>query len=308
MPGVRGRYRFDEVLLRAAMGAALGLFLCLTAPPLDAVAAPPPAATPAASEAWMSLPPVPALPTPRQSGYAAVNGIRMFYAVYGEGQPVLLLHGGLANSDYWGSVIPLLVQHHFQVIVADSRGHGRSTRTAEPYSYELMASDVLGLLDFLKLPRVDLVGWSDGGIIGLDIAMRHPGRLRRLYAYGANADPSGVSDVESSPTFTRYIEQARGEYQKLSPTPQEYDKFLAQIQQMWAGQPNFTAAQLHSITVPTTIADGAHEEAIKREHTEYMARSIPGAKLVILPDVSHFGILQNPREFADSVIGFLTAS
>jgi len=253
------------------------------------------------------LPAVPAPPPPAASGYAPVNGIRMFYAVFGQGPPVLLLHGGLANSDYWGSVIPILVQHHLKVVVTDSRGHGRSTRTAQPYSYDLMASDVLGLLDFLKLPKVDIVGWSDGGIIGLDLAMNHAQRVRRLYAYGANADPSGVKDVGENATFNRYIEQARGEYQRLSPTPQEYDKFLAQIQLMWAEQPNFTRDQLQRIAVPTAIADGAHEEAIKREHTEYLARTIPGAKLVILPDVSHFGFMQNPQEFSASVLAFLTA-
>lgn len=258
----------------------------------------------------MTLPAVPPLPKPSASGYAPVNGIRMFYAVFGEGSagtPVLLLHGGLANSDYWGYLIPLLLQHHLKVVVADSRGHGRSTRTDQPYSYDLMASDVVGLLDYLKLPKVDIVGWSDGGIIGLDLAMKHPDRVRRLYAYGANADPSGVKDIGDNATFTRYIEQARREYQRLSPTPQEYDKFLTQIQAMWAAQPNFTPAQLQRIAVPTAIADGAHEEAIKREHTEYLAHTIPGAKLVILPDVSHFGFMQNPREFADSVLAFVTA-
>jgi pimeloyl-ACP methyl ester carboxylesterase len=264
-------------------------------------------ASAAAGEPWESLPAVPQLPSSAQFGYAPVNDIRLFYAVFGEGRPVLLLHGGLANSNYWGSVIPILVRHHFRVVVADSRGHGRSTRTAQPYSYDLMASDAIALLDYLKLKRVDLVGWSDGAIIGLDIAMHHPQRLRRLYAYGANSDPSGVrEDIDKNPTFTRYIEQARDQYRELSPTPTEYDAFLAQIQAMWAREPNFTQEQLRQIVVPTAIADGAHEEAIKHEHTEYLARSIPGAKLIILPDVSHFGMLQNPEEFSASVVAFLT--
>jgi pimeloyl-ACP methyl ester carboxylesterase len=257
-------------------------------------------------EPWTTLPPTPALPSALKVGYAPVNGIRMYYAVFGEGPPVLLLHGGLANSDYWGDVIPRLVRSHYQVIVADSRGHGRSTRTAAPYSYELMASDVLALLDFLKVKRVDLVGWSDGGIIGLVIAMHHPERLRRLFAYAANADPSAARpEVETDPTFARYLERTSSEYRALSPTPGEYQAFLGQIQGMWAQQPNFTAAQLKQITVRTAIADGAHDEAIKREHTEYLARTIPGATLIILPDVSHFGMLQNPEEFSAAVLGFL---
>jgi len=304
MRSLRTCYRTKKPALRVTASACLALALCITtSSPVTRAAA-----TAAPADPWMTLPAVPAPPTPAASGYAPVNGIRMFYAVFGQGSPVLLLHGGLANSDYWGAVIPILVEHHLKVVVADSRGHGRSTRTARPYSYDLMASDVLGLLDFLKLPKVDVVGWSDGGIIGLDLAMNHPNRVRRLYAYGANADPSGVKDIGDNATFNAYIAQARREYERLSPTPQEYDKFLAQIELMWAEQPNFTRAQLQRIAVPTAIADGAHEEAIKREHTEYLARTIPGAKLIILPDVSHFGFMQNPREFSDSVLAFLTAS
>jgi pimeloyl-ACP methyl ester carboxylesterase len=219
---------------------------------------------------------------------------------------VLLLHGGLANSNYWGGVIPILVRNHLEVIVADSRGHGRSTRTAQAYSYELMAADTLALLDHLKLQRVDLVGWSDGAIIGVVIAMQHPERLRRLFAYAANADPSGVRPaIDTDPVFSSYVQRTEGEYRLLSPTPGEYLAFLAQIQSMWAQQPNITQAQLSGIKVPTAIADGAHDEAIKREHTEYLAHTIPGATLIILPDVSHFGMLQNPAEFSDAVVRFL---
>jgi pimeloyl-ACP methyl ester carboxylesterase len=260
-----------------------------------------------AGNRWETLPEPAPLPQSVRSGFASVGDIRMFYAVFGEGAPVLLLHGGLANSDYWSAVIPILVAHHRQVIVADSRGHGRSTRSAQPYSYELMASDAIGLLDYLKIRKTDLVGWSDGGIIGLDIAMHHPERLRRLFAYGANSDPSGVKDIDQSANFQAFIKRARGEYAKLSPTPDDYDAFLRQIQAMWAQQPNWTQAQLGQIKVPTAIADGAHDEAIKREHTEYLARAIPGAKLVILPDVSHFGMIQNPQEFTAAVLSFLNS-
>src|SRR5215469_4977043 len=255
---------------------------------------------------WKTLPPTPALPAARASGYAGVNGIRMFYAVFGQGPPVLLLHGGLANANYWGNVIPLLVRNHFEVIVADSRGHGRSTRTAEPYSYELMASDTQALLDYLKLRQVDLVGWSDGAIIGLVLAMHHPERLRRLFAYAANADPSGVRPgIDTDPVFSGYIQRTESEYRRLSPTPGEYQGFLAQIQAMWGQQPNITQGQLGQIKVRTAIADGAHDVSINRAHTDYLARSIPGATLVILPDLSHFGMLQNPSEFSHAVIEFL---
>ena len=260
----------------------------------------------AAEQLWQTLPPTPSLPKPLTSGLAPVNDIQMFYAEFGQGAPVLLLHGGLANSNYWGYVIPILVKHHYKVIVADSRGHGRSTRTPQPYSYDLMASDVIALLDYLKIKKVDLVGWSDGGIIGLDIAMHHPERLKRLFAYGANSDPSGLKpDIDSSKNFNAFIDRCRQEYTQLSPTPNDYEGFLKQIQAMWATQPNWSKQQLQQITIRTAIADGAHDEAIKREHTEYLARTIPHAKLVILEDVSHFGMLQNPEEFSAAVLSSL---
>ncbi|HMG51062.1 MAG TPA: alpha/beta hydrolase [Inquilinus sp.] len=260
-----------------------------------------------AAEVLQTLPaPAPA-PKGAASGMAPVNGIQMYYAVYGKGRPVILLHGGLSNSDYWNSLVPALVARNFQVIVADSRGHGRSTRSAQPYSYDLMSTDVLALLDYLKIPKADLVGWSDGGIIGLDIAIHQPERLNRLYAYGANSDLTALKpDFDKSPAFAAFVERAGTEYQALSKTPDQYDAFLQQISQMWATQPDFTADQLRGITVRTAIADGQYEEGIKREHTEYMARTIPGAELHILPNVSHFGMLQNPGEFDGAIIKFLT--
>ena len=261
-----------------------------------------------AAELWKTLPAPVALPKPDRSGAAPVNDIQMYYAVYGQGRPVLLLHGGLANADVWGSLVPALLRQHRQVIIADSRGHGRSSRSAKPYSYELMASDVLALLDYLQVRKVDLVGWSDGGIIGLDIAIRHPERLDRLFAFGANADPSGLKpNVEKDPTFAAFIKRSGDDYRRLSRTPAEYDAFVEQIGRMWATQPSYTGQQLRSIRVRTAIADGEHDEAIQRAHTEYMARVIPGAKLVILPHVSHFAMLQDPPAFAAAVLGFLAA-
>jgi len=259
-----------------------------------------------AAAAWEGLPPTPGLPRSQSSGLASVNGIRLFFARYGAGRPLLLLHGGLANSNYWGNLIPILVANGAAVIVMDSRGHGRSTRSDAPFSYELMADDVIGLLDYLRLPRVDLVGWSDGGIVGLDLAIRHPTRIRSLALYGSNSDPSGTRpDFDTNPVFTRYLARARTEYQRLSPTPDDFDRFVKQIAIMWGSQPRYTTADLATISAPTLIFDGAHDEAIRREHTEYLARAIPGASLVVLDDVSHFGMLQNPGEFAGTVVAFL---
>ena len=134
-----------------------------------------------AAERWEELPPTPAPIHSEHSGQANTNGISIHYAVYGQGSPVILLHGGLANTDYWGNQIKALAPDH-TVIVMDSRGHGRSTRDSRPYGYDLMADDVVALMDVLKVPKADIVGWSDGAILGLDLAMRHPDKPFRLLA------------------------------------------------------------------------------------------------------------------------------
>ena len=257
-----------------------------------------------ADQQWLTLPPTPSLPKPAGSGYAPVNGIRVWYAEFGRGEPVLLLHGGLANSNYWGNQVPALAES-YRVIVVDSRGHGRSTHDERPYGYDLMASDVLGLMDFLKLPKAAVVGWSDGAILGLDIAIHHPERLSKLFAFAANSDPSGVADIAQSTVFNAYIARAEKEYQVLSPTPDQYKSFVDQISKMWETEPHFTAAQLRVITVPTWIVDADHDEAIKRENTEFMANEIPDAGLLLQPQVSHFSFLQDPRQFTDDVLHFM---
>jgi pimeloyl-ACP methyl ester carboxylesterase len=258
----------------------------------------------AAPPQWLTLPPTPTLPTPEHSGLAPVNGIKIWYAVFGVGRPVILLHGGLANANYWGNQVRVL-EHRYEVIIMDSRGHGRSTRDGKPYGYDLMASDVLALLDYLHVPKVAIVGWSDGAIIGLDIAMHHPRQVSKLFSFAANSDPSGVADISKSTVFNAYIARAEREYRTLSPTPGSYQDFLVGIEKMWATQPHWTGADLASIHVPVWIVDADHDEAIKRENTEFMAANIPGAGLLLQPGVSHFSFLQDPDQFTADVLHFL---
>jgi len=261
----------------------------------------------AAEERWETLPEPAAMPAATETGYAKVNGIEMYYATYGAGDPVLLIHGGLGHADIWASQVAELSKTH-KVIVADSRGHGRSTRDAQPFGYSLMASDYLALLDYLKVDKTALVGWSDGGIIGIDIALTHPERLTKLYAQAANVTTDGVDPgVETNKTFGACIERSGKDYARMSKTPGEYDAFLEQISQMWASQPNWTKEQLATITTPIAVVSGDHDEAIKREHAEYMASVIPGATLIILPNASHFAMLQAPDEYTKSVTDFIDA-
>jgi len=257
-----------------------------------------------AAPQWLMLPPTPTLPRPARSGYAPVDGIRIWYATFGRGSPVILLHGGLANADYWGHQVRALAPR-YRVIVMDSRCQGRSTCNDAPIGYALMAADVLGLMDFLSIRKAAVVGWSDGAIVGLEIALHHPERITKLFAFAANSNPAGVKDVSKSPVFEAYIARARREYERLSPTPTQFPSLLARITRMWARQPEFTAAQLRRIRVPTWIVDADHDEAIKRSDTLFLADHILGSGLLIEPDVSHFAFLQDPAEFNANLLHFL---
>jgi pimeloyl-ACP methyl ester carboxylesterase len=261
-------------------------------------------------EPWKVLPPMPGLPPAVVSGSVHVNDIQMWRAEFGprDGKPVIMVHGGLANANYFGKIIPFLVNDGFRVVVVDSRGHGRSTRSAQPYSYELMESDVVAMLDALHIPKADRVGWSDGAIIGIVMAIHNPEHLNRVFAFGANTDPSGLKpDFDKGGLFAAFEKRAGTEYRSLSPTPKQYDSFLKEISQMWATQPHIAADQLKTIHVPITISDGRYDEGIKQSHDRYMADTIPKAHLLILPGVSHFAMLQNPPLFGRAVLDSLDA-
>ena len=257
------------------------------------------------------LPPTPTLPTPAVTGSVRINGARLWYAEWNTsatGTPVILLHGGYANSNYYGNLVRALTKHGYRVIAMDSRGHGRSTRSSAPYSYHLMAEDVVGLLHSLHVPRVSLVGWSDGGTIGYDLAIHHPDTIARLFAFGANADLTGLKEgFDTAPAFAAYLKRVQTEYQHLSSTPRDWAAFDAAVGKMWATEPAFTTEQLRSIRVKTTIADGEHDEGIRPEHLRHLSETIPGARLVFLPEVSHFAMLQDPAAFDDAVLEFLDA-
>jgi pimeloyl-ACP methyl ester carboxylesterase len=255
---------------------------------------------------WLTLPQPPPLPAAASSGYVAHDGARIYYRTFGRGAPVILLHGGFANGRYWGNQVPALTRAGYEAIVVDSRGHGQSSRDDRPYTYELMASDVVAVMDRLGVERAAVVGWSDGAIIGLVMAIHDPERLTRVFAFAANMDPSGVKpDTETNPTFARFERRAAREYAALSPTPKAFAAFQKAIETMWASEPNYQGATLAKIVTPVAIVDGDHDEAIKRAHTEYLARTIPGAQLIILPGVSHFAMLQAPPEFNAAMLKFL---
>ena len=265
-----------------------------------------PAAALAAPE-WETLPPPTPLPAFDLEGRVAHDGARIWFAAIGSGPPVILLHGGDASSDYWGDQVPALLAAGRRVILIDSRGHGRSTRDSRPLGYELMGSDVIAVMDQLGVARTDVVGWSDGAIIGLIMAMKHPDRVGRVFAFGANMDLHGFNPSGALAPILGKVEPAlAANYARLSETPGDYAKLSADVLAMQMRDPNYTPAQLAAIKGPAiAIVDGAHEEFILRQHTEYLARTIPGAQLIILPDGSHFAPLQTPDAFNTAMTWFL---
>jgi pimeloyl-ACP methyl ester carboxylesterase len=265
------------------------------------------AQTDAGSPSWLTLPPTPKLPKAARSGVVVVNGARIFFAQFGDGPPVLLLHGGLASSNYWGHQVRELAKS-FSVTVMDTRGHGRSPVVSDDFSYAMFADDVAGLLDALKIPAVSIVGWSDGAITGLQFAISRPDRISKLFAFGANSSVSGLKkNGAKSRLFAAFGDRCKAEYALTSPAPEKWSQLLRGLRPMWRTQPEFTREMLGSIQIPTAVADGEHDELIRRQDTERMAREIPGARLIILPEVSHFAMLQNPAQFNAALTTFLTA-
>lgn len=246
------------------------------------------------------------LPETKSEGYVKNDGARIWYAVYGSGSPVILLHGGLGNSGNWGYQVPALAEAGYQTIVIDSRGHGRSTWDGRPFSYDLMASDVLAVMDTMQIDNAALVGWSDGACTALILGAKFPQRTSGVFFFACNMDPSGTKEFEFTPTVQRCFSRHVKDYQQLSSTPDQFEQFSEAVGLMQRTQPNYSADDLARIRVPVTIVHSENDEFIKREHAEYLARSIPGAEFVYLPGVSHFAPLQRPEIFNSAILAFLS--
>ena len=240
-----------------------------------------------------------------QRGY----GANTFYALYGSdnAEAVLLLHGGLgAGEDFAGQIGALAAK--YKVVVIDSRGHGRSTDDHQPYGYHLMAGDVMGVMDSLGIAKAAVVGWSDGGNIGLDMAINNPDRLTRLFALGANYQVTGVRPSAFNDALVHaHVGHAAAQYAGISPTPDAFKGFSGKVFEMWRAQPAFSDEQLAGITTPPVIAAGVYEEAIDEAHTKSLAALIPGAKLLLIDNSSHFAHWQQVEAVNSAILEFLAA-
>lgn len=258
-----------------------------------------------AENLWETLPFPTSYPQADTSGYSEVNGVKIFHAEWGTGDPVILLHGGLGSIEAFANQIPAIAAGH-KVIAIDSRGHGRSTRDATTYSYELMASDVLAVMDEMSIGKAAFVGWSDGGIISLELAINHPDRISKAFVIGTNYTLDGIDPaVETNEVFGAYVGAAAALYAKNSATPDDFDGFVGDVVAMWGAQPNYSETQMQSVTATFTVAQALQDEAIIDEHAEKMAGLLPGSTYLPLDGVSHFALWQDPDRLNGAIIDFL---
>lgn len=174
-----------------------------------------------------------------KGAYTQIGESKIYYEIHGSGEPLLLLHGGFSSIDSFYKQVPSLA-NHYRVIAVDSRGHGRSTDTAESLSYESMSADAAGLLEQLEIHNIRVVGWSDGGVVGLDLAMNNPGLVSKLVTFGSNFHydgliPDELSDAEYS-ADGELLDFSRTSYQAISPHLEKWPVFVKKTLTMWATQ------------------------------------------------------------------------
>jgi pimeloyl-ACP methyl ester carboxylesterase len=245
------------------------------------------------------------LPADARTGRVSNDGASIWYADCGAGAAVILLHGGLGNAGNFGHQVASLVEAGYRAILIDSRGHGRSTRDDKPYSYQLMSTDVLAVMDALSVRKAAIVGWSDGACTGLILGHRHPDRIAGVLFFACNMDNSGTLPFEMTPRIERCFSRHKQDYAALSPTPEKFDEFVDAVGLMQRTQPNYSAEDLGAVRVPVTFLHSEGDEFIRREHAEYLARTVPRAELVVLQGVTHFAPVQRPDLFNGAVLGFL---
>ena len=232
--------------------------------------------------------------------YASVNnGLKMYYETHGDGPPLLLLHGGTGSIS---STTISLFETEFQVVANEQMGHGRTADVVDrPFHYHDLAEDTVDLMRQLGIESASVLGYSDGGIIGLDIAIHHAERVTKLVVTGANVRTDGYTreNLEWIRTFDPGQEPVSETYGRLSPDGADHwPIFLERLRLMWAAEPCFTSQQLGRITAPTLIIIG-DRDIVTPEHAVEMFRTIPGAQLCVVPDAGHGAM---PKE---TILSFL---
>lgn len=216
----------------------------------------------------------------RSGHYLDTRGIKLYYEVYGQGEPLLFIHGNGGSINNFENQIPFFAAH-YKVIAVDSRAHGKSADAGDSLTFEMMADDFNALLDSLHLSKAYVIGWSDGGINGLLLAIRHPDKVKKLAITGANLWPDTTG---LTPYVFHLIEQGSAELRKKKQTPAVKNEL--KISDLDLFQPHITLDQLHTIQCPTLVIGGDHD-AIPPRHTLLIAENIPQSYLWIIPNSGH---------------------
>ncbi len=198
--------------------------------------------------------------------FVEINGISLYYEVRGQGEPLLLLHGGGGSAEGFNPILPEWTQY-FRVITPDSRAQGRSSDTSEPLSYRLMVSDMIGLLDQMQIKSAYVGGHSDGASIALHMAIYHPERVRALLLGAGDLSVDGLSGSFWDATANM--------------------KFPERLETWWKTRSRPTDDELRSIRAPTLFVIGKREPFVKRDHLAWQYGMIPDAEVVWLPNVGH---------------------
>ena len=227
---------------------------------------------------------------PRAGHYQLANGVKLYYETYGQGPPLLLLHGNGESIGSFRAQIGELARR-YQVIAVDTRDQGKSAPTEGVLTYDLFAQDMVALLDALHVPAAHVVGWSDGGNTGLSLALHHPARVKSLVTMGANlfADTTAVD--------AKLLGQVRQASQRGPKRERRLNALLLNYPQM-------KPAELATIKAPVLVLAG-EKDIIKEAHSRLIAGSIPGAQVRILPSVTHYAPQENPALFNQAVLDFL---
>ena len=229
--------------------------------------------------------------------YADIRGFKMYYETYGTGEPLLIIHGNGGSIGDFNFQIPYF-EKKYKIILADSRAQGKSLDNGDSLTYEMMADDLDALLDVLKLDSCYVIGWSDGGINGLLLAMRHPEKVRKLAVTGANLwpdssaiDPYHFTMVSHAYDSTALLEKTTNHLRNLK------------LLHLLAHQPHITTEQLGTIKCPTLVIGGDHD-IILPQHTLLIAESILKSYLWILPNAGHATLIFNSEAFNKTVYEF----
>ena len=258
-------------------------------------------------------------PTPSESGYAAVNGLKMYYEVYGNGMPIVLLHGSFMNIPLnWAHIIPLLAANR-KVIVTELQAHGRTRDIAREFSYEAMADDVSGLLKHLKLDSADILGYSMGGGVAFQFAVRHPEQLRRLVILsGSYAHNGWWPEVEK--TFTTINADMfmgspiQKQYDSMGNDPARFPDFVKKVISIDLKSYDWSK-DVKRIEEPLLMVIG-DADGIRYEHALelFIAKGggkmgdingLPQSRLAILPGTTHIGMIQRTDWLIPMITDFL---